>query len=195
MSIDKNKNEGTEVYDIWGKFYIDGNVVEGSSQTSNDNWTYGVFNQFHSSYGTVSDADKAAMKMNQPHELEGFTVTTHDAEEAYELVLGQAGANLERDEVDSRIIASVQEGDFDAQGSNGSTNGIIDTQSDVGGWPMLEAGKPVIDTDEDGIPDDWETTHELDPENADDGREIKPGTPYTYLEIYLNSLVTDFPLP
>ncbi|UCS92867.1 pectate lyase [Echinicola marina] len=194
MSIDKNKVVGTEVYDIWGKFYIDGNVVHGSNQTSEDNWTYGVFNQFHGSYGTVSEVDKNSMKMDVPHEQEGYTVTTHSAAEAYELVLHFAGANLKRDAVDARIIANVKNGDYDHEGSMGSTYGIIDTQSDVGGWPDLEAGEPVTDTDGDGMPDEWETANELDPINAEDGKKIKTGTPYTYLEVYLNSLINDFPL-
>ncbi|AWW32652.1 pectate lyase [Echinicola strongylocentroti] len=194
VSIDKNKNEGTEVYDIWGKFYINGNIVDGSSQASEENWTYGVFNQFHGSYGTVSEADKAAMKMDQAREMEGFTVTTHGAEEAYDLVLDYAGANLKRDEVDARIIANVRNGDYDHEGSNGSTNGIIDTQSDVGGWPLLEAGSPVTDSDQDGMPDNWETANELDPNDPDDGNKVKSGTPYTFLEVYLNSLIKDFPV-
>ncbi len=193
MSIDKNKIEGTEVYDIWGKFYIDGNVVEGSSQTSQDNWTYGVFNQFHSSYGTVTEAEKAAIKQDEPHDIEG-NVTTHTAEEAYDLVLAHAGASLKRDVVDERILENVMNGDYSHEGSNGSTNGIIDTQSDVGGWPELDGGEPVTDTDKDGIPDTWEEANDLDPNNADDAAEVKSGSHYTYLEVYLNSLIKDFPL-
>ncbi|GAB3657941.1 pectate lyase [Echinicola sediminis] len=194
MSIDKNKNEGTEVYDIWGKFYIDGNVVDGSAQTSEDNWTYGVFNQFHGSYGTVSESDKQSIKRAVAHEEKGYTVTTHTALEAYDLVLDKAGANLKRDEVDARIVANVKNGNYDFEGSNGGTNGIIDTQSDVGGWPELDAGTPVTDTDGDGMPDAWESTNKLDPNDGEDGKKLKPGTPYTYLEIYLNGLIKDFPL-
>ena len=66
LSIDKNKISGTEVYDIWGKFYVSGNVVEGNDAATNDNWNFGVYNQFHGSYGTVSDADKTNMKLSQP---------------------------------------------------------------------------------------------------------------------------------
>ncbi|MBD8490592.1 pectate lyase [Echinicola sp. CAU 1574] len=193
MSIDKNKVTGTEVYDIWGKFFIDGNVVEGSSQTSNDNWAYGVFNQFHSSYGTVTEADKASIKMNIPHEEEGYSVTTHSAEDAYELVLANAGASIKRDAVDARVLANVKNGTYSAEGSLGSTNGIIDTQSDVGGWPVLEEGNPVIDTDADGIPDIWENSNDLDSNDPEDGKKVKSGTPYTYLEIYMNSLIKEFP--
>ncbi|SFU15270.1 Pectate lyase [Algoriphagus locisalis] len=193
VSIDKNKNEGTEVYNIWGKFFVDGNVIEGSTSASQDNWTYGVLNQFHNSYGTVSQADIEGLRLTAPHPIND-NVTTHSGEKALELVLLHAGSSLKRDEVDLRILDDVKNNSYSFEGSLGSTNGIIDSQTDVGGWPDLEAGEPVVDTDRDGIPDAWEKANELDPNLATDAAKIKPGTPYTYLEIYLNSLITNFPL-
>ncbi|KAA3437034.1 FlgD immunoglobulin-like domain containing protein [Rufibacter hautae] len=189
FSIDKNKNEGTEVYDIWGKFYIDGNFVEGSTRATNDNWTYGVFNQFHSSYGTISDADKAAMKRSAPHPIQN-NVTTHSAEEAYELVMNKAGASLKRDAVDTRIINTVSNKTFTASGSNGSTNGIIDSQNDVGGWPTLASLSAPEDTDKDGMPNAWEIQKGLNPNNAEDRNGDGNNDGYTNLEEYLNSLVS-----
>ncbi|WP_425635813.1 pectate lyase family protein [Algoriphagus yeomjeoni] len=193
VSIDKNKNEGTEVYDVWGKFFIDGNVIEGSTSASQDNWAFGVLNQFHSSYGTVSQGDIDGIRQASPHPING-NVTTHSGEKALELVLLHAGSSLKRDEVDLRIIDNVNNNSYSVEGSLGSTNGIIDSQADLGGWPELAAGTPVIDTDKDGIPDNWETANELDPNLGTDAAKIKPGTPYSYLETYLNSLIKDFPL-
>src|SRR5699024_6378914 len=141
VSIDKNKHEEDEVYDIWGKFYVEGNFMEGSPQATADNWTYGVFNQFHGSYGTVSEADKAAIRLSKPHDINN-NVTTHTAQEAYEKVLAIGGASLKRDAVDERIIENVRNGSYSHEGSNGSTNGIIDSQSDVGGWPELKSETP-----------------------------------------------------
>ena len=66
--------------------------------------------------------------------------------------------------------------------------GIIDSQTDVGGWPELKSTTAPTDTDHDGIPDNWETAHGLNPKDSKDGNEIGKGG-YTYLEIYLNSLV------
>ena len=193
ISIDKNKVEGTEVFDIWGKFYIEGNVVEGNPNVLADNWQHGVINQFHGSYGTVSSDELAAMRLDVPHEIYE-NVNTHSAEEALEWVLDQAGNNLSRDSVDERIIANVRSNTFDFEGSLGSTNGIIDSQSDVGGWPSLRAGQAILDSDLDGMSDEWEKANGLDHESASDGKQVKPGTPYTYLEVYLNSLIKDFPL-
>ncbi|WP_317175563.1 T9SS type A sorting domain-containing protein [Pontibacter beigongshangensis] len=188
ISIDKNKNQGTEVYDRWGKFFIDGNFVEGSTRATNDNWTYGVYNQFHGSYGTVPEADKQAMRMSAPHPIEG-NVTTHTAQEAYELVLEKTGASLVRDAVDLRIIENVRNKTFTANGSNGSTKGIIDSQNDVGGWPELQSLPAPADTDRDGMPDAWETEHSLDPNNPADRNGDFNGDGYTNLEKYLHAIV------
>ncbi len=179
--------EGTEVYNIWGKFYINGNVVETNTNATNDNWAYGVYNQFHSSYGTVSEAEKAAMRISQPHPVND-NVTTYDATTAYEQVVGYAGASLVRDAVDTRIIDNVKNKTFTANGSNGSTNGIIDTQSDVGGWPELKSTNALKDSDGDGIPDAWEVANKLDPDKPDaNGRDLSTG--YDNIEVYINSLV------
>lgn len=187
ISIDKNKEEGTEVYDIWGEFYIDGNVVEGHSNATSDNWTYGVYNQFHSSYGTVSEADKAAMRLSQPHPIND-NVVTDDATSAYQRILNYAGASLVRDAVDIRVLDNVKNNTFTANGSNGSINGIIDTQSDVGGWPELNSMEAPKDTDGDGMPDAWETANSLDPNTPNaNGRDLSDV--YDNIEVYFNSLV------
>lgn len=189
LSIDKNKTNGSEVYDRWGRFYIDGNHVEGSARATADNWAYGVFNQFHGSYGAVSEADKAAMKLSEPHPIQE-NVTTHTAQEAYERVLAYGGASLLRDAVDLRVIENVREASFTAPGSNGSSNGIIDSQGDVGGWPELRAAPAPLDTDSDGMPDAWEKAHQLDPAKAN-ANDKSLSTAYDNVEVYMNSLVKE----
>jgi hypothetical protein len=187
MSIDKNKVEGTEVYDIWGKFYIGGNHVEGSTQTTNDNWTYGVFNQFHGSYGTVSEEDKAAMKMSEPHNINNNT-NTHTALVAYDKVLAYGGASFKRDAIDLRIANEVTNKTYTYEGSNGSTKGIIDTQSDVGGWPILNSETPPTDTSDDGMPDAWKLDKKLKVADKNpNGHDLSTG--YENIEVYINSLV------
>lgn len=187
VAIDKNKNPGTEVYDIWGKFHIAGNTVEGSQRTTDDNWQYGVYPQYHDIYGTVSEADKAAMKLSAPLPVAG-NVTTHSAAVAYERVLDYTGASLKRDAVDTRTVNHVRNGTFAAAGSNGSDKGIIDTQGDVGGWPVLQTGAAPKDTDGDGMPDGWETVQGLDPQKANaNGRDLS--TAYDNIEVYINNIV------
>ncbi len=187
VAIDKNKNQGTEVYNIWGKFYIAGNYMEGSTRATNDNWTYGVYNQFSSDYGTVSEADKAAMRLAQEHPIHN-NVKTHTAQEAYLKVLDIGGASLVRDAIDTRIVEEVRNGTYTFEGSNGSTKGIIDSQSDVGGWPELKPEAAPEDTSGDGMPDDWKIKNKLDPAKYEaNGRDLS--TAYDNVEIYINSLV------
>lgn len=189
VSIDKNMNEGTEVYDIWGKYYIAGNHLEGSTRATADNWTFGVFNQFNSRYGDVPDAEKAAIRQEQPHDIQD-NVTTHSASEAFEKVLQYGGASFARDAVDERITDEVKNGSYTHSGSNGSSSGIIDSQTDVGGWPELTAGSWPQDTSGDGMPDEWKTAQKLDPQAYNpNGRELSSA--YDNIEVYINTLVED----
>ncbi len=49
-------------------------------------------------------------------------------------------------------------------------------------------GYRTSDSDQDGIPDEWELAHGLDPHNAADGAKINADG-YSNLENYMNSLV------
>jgi len=62
--------------------------------------------------------------------------------------------------------------------------GIIDTQNDVGGWPEYNSTVAPPDTNSDGIPDGWL-------ENFYPGKSANDLNPdgYTFLEVYINSLV------
>lgn len=189
-SIDKKKEVNEPIYDIWGKFYIDGNYVEGAPDATSDNWTYGVYDHFHHSYGVVPETDKIAMQLHTPHNNEG-NVATHTAQEAYDKVLQYAGASLKRDAVDIRVIDNVINTTYTAHGSSGEQNsrfGIIDSPHDVGGWPVLESSTAPKDSDGDGMPDDWEIAHNLDPNTPNaNGRDLS--TAYDNIEVYMNSLV------
>lgn len=186
-SPDKNKKEGTPVYKKWGKFYIRGNYMSGSERSTKDNWTYGVYNQMQHNYPDLTEAEKKSMQMSVPHPVNN-NIVTYNVAKAYQQVLGFAGASLVRDAVDLRILNDVKHSSFTANGSNGSKNGIIDTQGDVGGWPELKSLPAPKDTDNDGMPDDWETANKLNPGKANaEGRNLSEV--YDNIEVYINSLV------
>jgi len=188
ISIDKLTDAGTAISDTWGKFYINGNVLTGSSSATNDNWTYGVYNQFNSKYGTVVQTEKNAMRLNVS--LNSGEVTTHPAEMAYAQVLDYAGASLKRDAVDLRIIHDVRTGTATfMDGGNGSVKGIIDTQRAVGGWPALISTEAPADSDNDGMADTWEAANGLSPSYAADAQQKTVDGIYPNIEVYLNSLV------
>jgi hypothetical protein len=119
-------------------------------------------------------------------------VTTHTAEDAHEKVLDYAGASLARDTIDKRVIHDARTGTATVtNGGNGSTNGLIDTQSAVGGWPELRSTEAPVDTDGDGMPDVWETANGLNPNNPADAQLKTVDGNYPNVEVYLNNLVAD----
>jgi hypothetical protein len=185
VAIDKNKKPQAEVYNIWGKYYINGNVMEGNPEITKDNWTEGVFGQMKSY--NLTDKDKNSIKINQPHDVQD-NVKTHSAKEAFEKILQFGGASLVRDAVDLHVLKDVKNGSFTFKGSKGSTNGIIDSQNDVGGFPNLNPGKPLLDSDNDGMPDEWEIKNKLNPKVANsNGRDLDKK--YDNIEVYFNDLV------
>lgn len=93
-------------------------------------------------------------------------------------VLARAGASLARDAVDMRIVAAMQHGD---------DGRLIDSQRDVGGWPTLQGGVAALDSDGDGMPDDWEREHGFDPA-VDDASRIVADDGTTAIDRYLDAM-------
>lgn len=162
---------------IPGKFFLSGNYMFGSTEVTSDNWLGSTVN---------TSAVKATARWT-----DGLTSLVHEqtAIAAYETVLDKAGCSLVRDAVDTRIVSEVREGIYTYRGSNGSTNGLIDTQSDVGGWPELHSAVLPTDTDYDGIPDAWEKDFGLDPNDPLDARKTTLVTGHTNLDVYMCYLV------
>lgn len=186
FAIDKNEKPEAEVYNIWGKYYINGNVIEGNSEVTNDNWTQGVFAQMKSSYNLTAQ-DKNSIKINQPHDIQN-NVKTDAPKEAYEKILQIGGASLVRDAVDLYVLKDVKNGSFTYSGSKGSSKGIIDSQKDVGGFPDLKQGTPLLDSDNDGMADEWEIKYKLNPKAANaNGKDLDKN--YDNIEVYFNDIV------
>jgi hypothetical protein len=81
-----------------------------------------------------------------------------------------------RDSIDQRIINSVM----------GGTGRIIDNESEVGGWTNIDEGNPCIDSDGDGMPDDFEDLYEMDKNDNSDANKDFDGDGYTNIEEYLS---------
>jgi len=157
-------------YEPYGKFYVNGNVMLGSEKVTEDNWN-----------GGVQCENPEATKLANP--LPVSNINTETAENAFTSVLLGAGASLHRDVVDKRIVESVKNGQTTFK------NGIIDSQNDVGGWPELKSKTPLKDSDQDGIPDNWEEKKNLNPQENDAiGFDLSQN--YTNLEVYIQSLTS-----
>ena len=194
-------NEWDKMWHVWGDFYVNGNVNPLNADVTRDNWTYGIYNQIKNSDvdNTFTQETRDTMRMDAP--LTFYAVTTHSAEDAYERVLEYAGASLRRDWVDELIVNDTYEGTATCTGTKSNIPGIIDSQDDLkqafpdagadwSPWPELASEPAPLDTDQDGMPDDWEDANGLDKNNAADGAAIGADG-YSNLEKYMNSLVQD----
>lgn len=170
-----------QIVDPWrpfGRFYLHGNIVEGAPEVSEDN-SLGLWK---------ADPDSVLA----PTPFEYLFETTDDAMASYRRVLATAGASVRRDAVDKRIVDEVSDG---KSGSGKKGNGIIDSQDEVGGWPVLESLNPPDDEDKDGIPDKWELANGLNPRNPSDACKRTLVKEYDNIEVYINSLVGEVVAP
>jgi hypothetical protein len=185
----------------WGteSYYMTGNVLEGFVNESN-NWS------------AFQNGPAVAKEVRVEHELYPSYVKTESAREAFTDVLANVGANFPRsDAIDLHVIKDAREGTAEYTGTRGPTYGdrpspnyagIIDTQSDdksaAGSanfpWPDYQTSNVPADSDHDGMPDDWEKAHGLNPNDPNDADADANGDGYTNLEKYLNSLVGEYSL-
>lgn len=152
-----------------GSWYVAGNHVDGFPRVTKANWLGMKGNSFK--------------KLTEP--WDAMPLKQQSAEEAYEAVLTQVGCSFpNRDSIDARIVEEVRTGT-----AKFGASGIITTPSDVGGWPTLKSAEPPADTDEDGMPDEWEKAHDLNPNDASDAAKDRNDDGYTNIEEYVNGLV------
>jgi hypothetical protein len=191
-------------YVVFGRAYVDGNIIEGNEKVTKDNWDGGV--QLESKKGDLLTFEQAspyfaAMRVKKPFPMAKITILPTLA--AKEYVLTNAGATLpKRDPVDTRVLKQVQTGKIDfIEGvklpekdfehrrlpKDSYKSGIITDISQVGGYPAYK-GTPYKDADDDGMPDAYELKNGLNPKDASDAAQIgKSG--YSNIELYLNSVV------
>jgi hypothetical protein len=173
----KVRNRIVEPYDSLGRWYVDGNFVKGFPGVTSNNWAGGVQGKY---------AKNPEIRVSSPFPF--ADVATQSAEEAYKLVLEKVGAILpKRDVLDKRIISETMSGKCAYGDSYGSHTGIIDSQKSTAGWPELKTYNVLIDSDNDGMPDTWEKTMRLNPNDPEDRNKISPAG-YTMLEEYINGL-------
>ncbi len=149
------------------QFFIRDNVFEGNDALTRDNTQFFQPDQFRAQVRTVAEPFAAP------------PVTTVAAVAALELVLAKVGASAPvRDAADARLVEQVRT----------RKGALIDSQAEVGGWPLLKSGPAPVDTDGDGMPDEWDTRRGLNPRDPADATH-RAASGYSQIEEYLNSLV------
>jgi hypothetical protein len=183
---------------VYGRAYVNGNIMEGYPEISKNNWAGGVQVEEEKDAGEYTDF----IKVNEPLPMPKITMVS--ATEAYDYVVKNAGALLpKRDAVDTRIAEQVRTGKITYKEGvplpatqfehrklpiDSYKMGIITDPAQVGGYPEYK-GTPYKDSDNDGMPDDYEIKHGLNPKNAADASQYKTKGGYSNIEVYLNSLV------
>ena len=166
----------------FGKYFVDGNYVDGAEDVSINNW-----NGVQMGNGG-SEEDKQAAKLNAA--FNSVVPTTQKAEQAYEAVLQLAGASLKRDTLDQRIINDVKNRTgriIDVQGGypHGTTYNVSQKA-----WPFLQSLPAQKDSDNDGMPDEWERKNRLNANDSGDASKNSLHKHFTNIEVYINSLIT-----
>jgi len=165
------KCKADRIFDVdkeTSSFYVNGNVLTSSEEITNNNKL------------GLKDATNKQILDKRVELLIPLELDT--AETAYERALNEAGAILPRRSAqDARLINDIRNG----------TGGMINSPSEVGGYPTDEAVSNVKDSDKDGMPDDWEVENGLNPNDASDSSLFRDDG-YTNLEYYLNNLAGDY---
>lgn len=182
---------------VYGRCYVNGNVMEGYPEITKNNWAGGVQVEEEKNAGEYTDF----IKVNEPLPMPKITIVS--AQDAYAYVVKNAGATLpKRDAVDTRIAEQVRTGKITYKENvplpttqfehrklpiDSYKLGIVTDPVQVGGYPEYK-GTPYKDSDSDGMPDDYEVKHGLNPKNAADASKYTKNG-YTNIEEYLSSLV------
>ena len=174
IAAEKNNSpEDSNNYET--SLYAYGNFVEGFPDVNKNNWNGGI--------DFMNGASETKNRVLKPA-FEAPAISEQSAQEAYLLVLEGSGASIKRDSIDSRIIREVTLGTYTY-----GDKGMIDSQENVGGLPVIQSVKGLIDSDRDGIPDDWEKENGLNPYDPRDSNKISEEEGYTNLENYLNEII------
>ena len=203
------------------RYFINGNYVTAASPSANYDWSgvkydnglstingqYYIPDADHN-YGSnvtykknSSNVDCVKLKLDEA--VDAGEVTTHSAKNAFDKVIAYAGASLKRDEVDKRYYNEAKNGTTTYTGAKSGRKGILDVINDPNGTqnsatasypPLVNETRPSsFDSDNDGMPDAWETANGLNPNDASDAMKytLDPEGYYTNIEVYSNSLVQD----
>ena len=201
----------------FGRVYAVGNIVEGYPKITADNWAGGI--QTADKDGELTGEELAMMRSDEPFVMPPLTILPSSETFEY-VMNNVGATLPKRDIVDRRIIEEVRTGQAyyvkkldkknpygnlwglspKSQKEDGTFKyrrldnesyklGIITDPAQMGGYPEYK-GKPRVDTDGDGMPDEWERANGLDPNDPTDANKDCTGDGYTNIEKYINGIST-----
>lgn len=186
----------------WGpsQWYLSGNVFEGVASATADNWSAISGKSPYENVDTLRVDTLIRPKtpwwrwtadsIYGRYDFDSYAYAAESyqtAEEAYQTVLDTAGC-FPRDHVGNRLIADTRAGLYTYVGSKTSKKGILDTEEDAEGFYDYTVVAPQLDTDLDGMPDEWESANGCDPNKPDNN--VRHASGYTMLEMYLDYAMT-----
>jgi hypothetical protein len=188
--------------DTSGKFWhdiVDNYFIAGPSTTNASDYFYQM-NAGQTVYikGNLADTDKdgtlngadagypgGTTHVTTASSTDTASLPTTSAAASYAAVVAGAGASLHRDQVDALVVANLTSlGKAGALWTNQTATGLANS-----GYGTLAGGTAPVDTDQDGMPDAWETKHGLNPNSATDATGDFDHTGYTNVEKYINGIV------
>ena len=194
------------------KFYFSGNTMRNPDDTvystnmDENNWNGGI------NYGNagLTESDyrtDAPMSVKSSYGSDvSVAYNAESAEDAYNNVINYAGAAINaqsRTKIDAQVLEEVRTGTGSLTGgrdfstvTDESVLNAIETYGiqycnydDYYPQPILE--KTITDSDNDGMPDEWEAARGLDPNDASDAAGDYLGQGYNNIEYYINDLTVD----
>lgn len=143
--------------------YVRGNFIERYPLQSNDNFM-GVYpNLLY-----IKESKNPSLTYFEfGHDFVGL----HSAKTAFKKILKSVGSSIARSDSDKDIIDLIEHEYYD------TAKIVQDDEKQVA----------LVDSDGDGIPDEWEFSHKLNPYDSGDAKNLTQNG-YTNLEIYLNQI-------
>lgn len=213
----ESRSEALFPFKQYGRVYAAGNIMEGYPEITKDNWNGGI--QTTAKDSELNDTEKALMRSNEPFEMPFIHILeTKQAYEFVLNNVGATLPT--RDIIDRHVVEEVRTGiayyekklpkdnpygqtwglDEESKNEEGLFKyrrlgkdsykiGIITDPRQMGGYPVYN-GTPRIDSDDDGMPDDWELANGLNPNDPSDANSDCNGDGYTNIEKYINGIPT-----
>ena len=204
----------------YGRIYAVGNIVEGNEAVTQDNWNGGVQIAEKDLRGGVPEDVRALMRSDEPFAMPpitiipkeqtfekvvdnvGATVPCRDLVDEriiHEIRTGEVyyvkklpKKNPYGDMWGLAEQSQNEDGLFKHRrlGKESYKQGIITDICQIGGLPKYKKAQPYVDSDGDGMPDEWEVANGLAPNDPSDANKDCTGDGYTNIEKYINAIST-----